>query len=501
MKLLQKEGTAVKNLPLLLMVAVGVLEFLFIILEAQFSGIGYYLAETYVIVPCLLFLGYMLQKKQTLFARRRLNLAVAAVTWFVIVQCIHKLSGMENHPMATVFMVYLMAFPFAVLSEDRNNAGLLWIGGIFAAASLVLVVYSALLILGLVPAEMGRYIRWDGARLNPLWHPNIAASYFMMGIGFCTAFCALARKTWAKVALIVLILIQLAAMALTNCRTTLLLTGALLGGTLFFLIVRKGGWKRFVLGFMVAGLLLVGSFQLAGKIFRWNNERLLASFSVSQEAEPVAQEEFTGEAEPVVQEEFTGEAEPVAQEEFAGEAEPVAQEEFTQETEPVAKELFIQEDTGVLTGDNEQKGLAEDMRTLNGRTLIWKAALSAIRDNKRLALWGTEYVGTVISAYNRFPVLHSHNSWMETQLRMGVPGLGMALIFTLLSSWSAAKLLLAPTTELWKKIVAMLAMCVMVSGFLEPYLFIANVYYHVTDFMFFFLTGYLDFWANFKQNT
>ena len=29
--------------------------------------------------------------------------------------------------------------------------------------------------------------------------------------------------------------------------------------------------------------------------------------------------------------------------------------------------------------------------------------------------------------------------------------------------------------------------------------YITNVYYHVTDFMFFFLTGYLDFWSNCKQ--
>ena len=84
-------------------------------------------------------------------------------------------------------------------------------------------------------------------------------------------------------------------------------------------------------------------------------------------------------------------------------------------------------------------------------------------------------------------------------MRMGLPGLAMALVFTLLSAWSAAKLMLSPATELWKKIVAMLAMCVMASGFLEPYLFITNVYYHVTDFMFFFLTGYLDFWSNCKQ--
>ena len=478
MNVWQKEGTSEKNIPLLLLLAVGIIEFLYITLERQFSNIGYYLAETYVIVPCLLFLGYMLQKKQEPFARRRLLLSVAAISWFVIVQCIHKMSGMENHPLATVFLVYLMAFPFASLSEDRENAGLRLIGVVFVAASLVLVGYSALLLLDLVPASMTGYLFWDGARLSALWHPNIAASYFMIGIGFSAMFCAQAQKMQTKVLLIALIVLQMVAMALTNCRTTLLLTGAMLGGTLFFLIC-KGGWKRFLLGLMVAGLVLVGSFKVTGKIFQWNNDRLVASFSAAHEEVP---------------------AETVAKETVAEEAVVTeAPAEVVSAEAPVVKEQFILEETGVLTGDNEQRALADDMRTLNGRTEIWAAALQAIRDNKAILLWGTEDPGTVISIYNWFDVVHAHNSWMETQMRMGLPGLMMALVFTVLSAWSAAKLLLSSTTELWKKIVAMLAMCVMASGFLEPYLFITNVYYHVSDFMFFFLTGYLDFWSNRKQ--
>ena len=90
------------------------------------------------------------------------------------------------------------------------------------------------------------------------------------------------------IVLIVLILIQMVAMALTNCRTTLLLTGAMLGGTLFFLIC-KGGWKRFLLGLMVAGLVLVGSFKVTGKLFQWNNDRLLASYGTAREEAPTAQ--------------------------------------------------------------------------------------------------------------------------------------------------------------------------------------------------------------------
>lgn len=451
MKLLQKEGTSGKNVPMLLLLAAGIIEFLFITLESQFSGIGYYLAETYLIVPCLLFLGYVLREKQTGFARRRLLLAVAAASWFVIVQCIHKLQGMENHPMATVFFIYLMAFPFAALTDDRENLGFRWIGGMFVTASLVLVFYTALLLLNLVPAGLAAYLYWDGARLHALWHSNINACYFLIGIGFSAAFCARAKKPWVKALLVAAIAAQFLAMALTNCRTVLLMTGAFLGGMVFFRIFR-GSWKQLLLGLLAAAVLLVGSFKLSGMIYQWNNDRLLASISASQDN---ASEEG----------------------------------------------ITVKEETGILLGDNEQSSLQNDMRTLNGRTYIWKSALTAIRDSKALALWGTEYSGTVISVYNPFPVVHGHNSWMEALLRMGLPGLLLSLIFTAISVWSAVKLVLNQSTELWKKIIAMLTMCVLVAGFLEPYLFITNVYYHVTDFIFFFLTGYLDRWSHLKQET
>ena len=486
MKWFQKEGTSEYHVPLLLLLAVGIIEFLFITLESRFSGIGYYLAETYVIVPCLLLLGYVMREKQSVFARRRLLLATAAVSWFVIVQCIHKLSGMENHPMATVFLVYLMAFPFAALAEDRKNAGLRLIGGVFVAASLVLVFYTVLLLLNRVPSGMEGILFWDGARLNPLWHPNIAASYFMIGIGFSLVFCCLSGKPWTKALLVFAIILQLFAMALTNCRTTLLLTGALLGGTVFFLTF-KGNWKGFILGLLAAGILLVGTFKLSGMLFQWNNDRLLAELTAAQEASAPATEEPVPEMTEITEAEIPAAETPAT--------------EMPVEEAPVVEEIIVMEDTGVIIGDNEQRSLSEDLRSLNGRTQIWEAALKAVRNSKPIMLWGTEYSGTMISIYHWFDVVHAHNAWMETLMRMGIPGLLMALVFTVLSVFSAAKLLLSSQTVLWKKIVAMLAMCVMATGFLEPYLFITNVYYHVTDFVFFFLTGYLDFWSNRKEKT
>ncbi len=462
MKWLQKTYFAEKKVPMLLLLAVCVIEFLFIVLENRFAGIGYYLAEIYLIVPCLLFMGWMLREEKSPFAARRFLLACAAIAWFVIVQMIHRLSDMGNHPLGTVFFVYLMAFPFAALTDDRKNAGLWMVGSMFIASSLVLVLYSLLLVLGRVPAGLEAYLFWDGARLHPLWHPNVAAGYFMIGIGFSLVFCVLSRRKAAKALLLAAAVLQLMAMALTNCRTTLLLTGAMLGGTLFFLIF-KGGWKRFLLGMLAAALVLAGSFKLSGMLYQWNINQLVASYYDEQET--VTPEEEISYQEPAQLEEMTGE------------------------------EALYAPESDVLEGENAQKSLLEDLLSFNNRIYIWEAALDVLLDSKPMMLWGTEYPGTVISSYVDHPIVHSHNSWMEVLMRMGIPGLAISLVFTALSVFCAAKLMLTPGTELWKKIVAMLAMCVMASGFLEPYLFITNVYYHVTDFTFFFLTGYLDCWC------
>ena len=458
MKLFCKEGDSRKNMMMLFLAAALIMEFLFITLESQFSYLGYYLTEEYLIVPALLFLGVALGGQLTKFAKQRLFLAGVTIAWFALVQVIHKLSGMDTHPIATVFFVYLMAFPFASVSEDKEYVGIRWIGGMFLTASLVLVGYTGLLLTEMVPAGLQQYIFWDGARLHVFWHPNISACFFMIGIGFAAAFFVQTRKTLRKVLLAAAIVIQFVAMALTNCRTTLLMTSALFGGILFLLIF-KGGWKRFLLGLMAAGLVFVGSFKISSVIYQANNDRLVANILELQETMQPASAEYT-----------------------------------TIEVGSVMGE------STVLLGENGQDTLGNDLRTLNNRTYIWKSAFNAVLDNKMLALFGTEYSGTVISVYNPFEVVHGHNSWVEALLRMGLPGLLMSLVFTALAVWSAAKLVLNPCVELWKKILAMLTMCVMATGFLEPYLFITNVYYHVTDFAFFFLTGYLDYWANKTEN-
>ena len=460
MKLLRKAGFSEENAPLLLLTAAGVIEFLFITMVAVPSYLGYYLAETYLIVPCMLFLGYVLWRDMDAYSGRRLLLGAAAVAWFMISQIQHKLSGMENQPIGNVFFVYLMAFPFAAVMKDRENTGILRIGKLLSAGSMVLVGCAVLLMLDMVPEGWKDFLYWDGTRLSAFWHPNISACYFMVGMGFCTVFLLQSKKPLVRVLLAAAVAAQFFAMALTNCRTTLLMTGALFGGIVFFGIFR-GNWKRLIPGLLAAVLILVGSFKLSGAIYRWNEDRIEAGIQALLEENTQDPEEAESRG---------------------------------------TYQYSVEEDGQVtITTKNAQDSLINDMASLNGRTYIWSAALQALRDNKTLTWWGTEYSGTVISVYSPRPVEHSHNSWMEVLLRTGIPGLVIALLFTVISVASAVKLLLNTKTELWKKMIAMMTMCVLVAGFLEPYLFGPKTFYHVIDFIFFFCTGYLNYWCSPEQ--
>lgn len=464
------------RLPFLLLLIAGGMEFLFIAMESLFSYLGYYLAEELLILPALLFVGWCLAKKPTGEARRDLQLSALAIGWFLIVQIIHEISGMDGHPMGTVLFVYLMAFPFASVTEDRKNLGLTLIGKLFTVASLVLVVYTGMLLLDCVPGFMEPYVYWDGARLHVFWHSNMSACFFMIGIGFCCAFFTREKNLGKRIFLGIAVVLQFVAMALTNCRTTLLMTAAFFGGIAFF-VISKGGWKRFALGLAAALLIMVTSFTLTSKIYELHNDILLEKITAQVQAEKAAEATAPAETEAA-----------------------------SQETEPAqtrVENYVVDQETGEvkIKSQNKQKSLGSDMKTLNGRTKIWKSAYSAMRDNKRILLWGTEYVGTAISVYNSFEVVHAHNSWMEMLMKEGLPGLLIALIYTWIAVRSGLFLLLKGGVSLEKKILAMLTLCILVTGFLEPYLFITNVYYHVMDFAFFFCTGYLKLWQREARTT
>src|SRR5699024_1711599 len=100
-----------------------------------------------------------------------------------------------------------------------------------------------------------------------------------------------------------------------------------------------------------------------------------------------------------------------------------------------------------------------------------------------------------------FPVVHGHNSWVEITFRMGLLGLIFALGFTWIGLRSAVTLIFDPKTDMWKKSISMLTLCVMVAGALEPFLFSADISYHFLAFCFFICLGYLAPWYHQRKDS
>ena len=287
----------------------------------------------------------------------------------------------------------------------------------------------------------------------------------MIGIAFCLGFCSLSRKSWQKGLWLAIAALLFGTMALTNSRTSILMTCALAGGFAFFAILRKGSWKRFLAGAAAALVLMAALFLISGKVFDAHNQRLAQLRSVSAEAPAESPAEVPVETST----EVTAVVPPSAETITAAPQEPTTR-------EPSAV----------------QGSFLEDLRNLNGRVLVWRAAGEALRNDPRLLIWGTDYSGMQITMYHPqgADLAHAHNSWIEILLCLGLPGLAVALVCTLLALWNIAVLLLKRECTLWQKTTALLMICLLGAGFLEPYLFFADRYYHYTDFLFFLCLGY-----------
>ena len=457
MKLLQIRGNSVRNMHLLFLLAAGCVLFLFVPVDCMFPGMGYFLAEKYLAVPCLLFFGSALTQQLSSSAKRNLLLSSLAVLWFAAAQLQHHLAQMGTGSFGVFAVGYLLAFPFASAAEQgAAKTGIKWIGKIYVATSLLLLIGGAMLLLDAVPSALANGIFLDSGRLNILWHPNVLACIFMVGIGFALYFLFQAERRWEKAAFALLSVIQFIGMALTSSRTTILLTCALLGGTIFFMIW-KGGWKRFLAG-VAAALMVIAVLFLAS--------RTLFDMHTQVQINKLMQQAVT-------------------------------QEETEVQVENQNSPNLIVDSSGQvqLAGASEQHSLLEDLLTLNNRTLIWDAAFQAVRDNPSIRKWGTEYVSMEISYRNIATVGHAHNSWFQTMMSLGIPGLLIALVYTAIALFRCVPLLWHRNVELHKKVAALLVLCIMAAGFLEPYLFICDITTLFVNFMFFFLTGYLDCWC------
>ena len=90
---------------------------------------------------------------------------------------------------------------------------------------------------------------------------------------------------------------------------------------------------------------------------------------------------------------------------------------------------------------------------------------------------------------------HSHNAWLETLLRLGLPGLLLSLVFSWKALCSSLCILGRPESGQWKKNIALLTLALMITSMVEPFLFITTAGTNYFDFIFFLCLGYLTLWS------
>lgn len=419
-----------------------------VFLGMAFGPFGSYLFEEVLIIPCVLFLQATLRHTMSSDARKALLLSGVLFCWFFFLQIIRDLAFFDVYPFATYFCSYFFAFPLAALTQDGEKKAFLKMFFLaFLATSVCYAITTVLLLLDLIPAYFTEYhVYWDGTRLNPFWHPNMAACFMMFGIAACVAFLQDAKKSWAKAALLATLVLFLVVLALTNCRTVVILTGGILGGAAFYAIIR-GRWKLLIPGLAVACAILVVVYMGCSRLYEAHSEALTAKFT----AEYLQQQEAEGV--------------------------------------DLSEEL-----TAELAGTSGQGSLLEDMSSLNSRTTIWKASFQALKANKLYPLIGVDHPGRHMSYFCPFEQTHTHNSWVETTLGLGIPGFIISMVFTLLTLWNGIVILLKHPMDVWKRTCAMVTLCMLVASFMEPYLFLPPIDYYLFNFIFLLCAGYLLHW-------
>lgn len=431
------------------LLAAGILEYLFIVGYSFFNWLFYYCNTTFLMIPAALFLGTALTRQLSAQAKRQLLLGAGVVLWFMFLQALRQASGSATLAVPPFFCVYLMSLPFAAVTGDsESQKGLKGIAWIFIAASMTMTAYAALLKLNLLPDALAPYVAFDGARLVVIFHSNVCAALFLVGIGLCLGFFFRVEKSWQKLLLLLAIAAQFACQALTHTRTSIILTCCLVGGAAFFAIWKKNGWKRFAAGIAVALVLTAALFLASSTLFKAHNAQMIAQLS-QQSQESVSDSGSASTA-------------------YLNEA-------------------------GELQGSSPQRPLNADIGSFNGRTAIWSAALHAMRDDPSILFLGTGSVGPKLTYYMGYYMGNCHNTWLETLMEMGLPGLAAFLIVTVVALWNAFFLLFR-SNDMWKICVALLVLCLLAVGFLEIFLSCEVTQIHFFDFIMFLLIGYMTQW-------
>lgn len=466
------------------LLAIALVDFLIIILGPYMD---FYLDEL-LLIPCALFVSIILKREKSVTAKKLLLLGTIMCAWFIITQFLHHHWELQTRPVGMFFSVYLMALPFAALARDERK-GLKLYMSVFLAAMLVILFFTGLLMMKKVPSfwKTNIHFWWDG--LIVMIHPSQLAAFLLIGIGFTLTMLSITKRLAFRVVWLVFLVLMSITLAMTKSHTVKWLM-CLLYGVYCFLVISKGSVIRFVAGIAAAVIAFGCSYVASQEIIEWydyksgfkKRSELIQTDRIIHGRE---QHEIVLTAKRYNQAVIENERGTASQSWYG----LVRTAKAENNEEEVPAQRFSLRDT-----------LEKWLPYLNGRRRVWLNIYDVLKKDSRTIAYGTDYLNYYMINSIGIDYAHSHNSWLDVIVALGIPGFLIVALITAIAFWHVFIILFGKQYELWQKCIALLVVCLMAVGAMEPHLFLGGHYLaernslHPSDFTFFLCLGYMIQW-------
>ena len=368
--------------------------------------------------------------------RKQVDLCVGVVFvgWYVLSRILMKEVYLNSSfgMFSNLCCAYLLAFPFArSMVDSEKKIGLQTVSIIFVIGYGLLAwvgIFAVLTGSQIILPYLGTKVEMQGLRLCAGNHPNISACVFMVALLLGVWLLVHKRCRWLAVPVVLLCVGAYAGIALADSRTIMLQVCCFAAGLVFLAMLRlprRAMWQKTIIGLIAGALCLV----LVFFSFSWVKDGITCLVN-----------QLTAHAETV-------------------------------ENQVVAN-----------------RSLLDDLATMTGRTPIYQKLLHLVWERPRILLTGMLNSDIVQVIRETSGAEHAHNSFLQTLLNMGLPGLLMAVFFAARAVWVSLKLIFNQKAAFADQILAVILLVFLVGTISEPYLF--SEYLTAANMPFFLIFGY-----------
>ena len=466
---------------------IAFLDFLLIILPNDLSTYQ----DKAMMIPNLLFIGTALLRDKTKETKKLFTLGAVMVVWYIIAQVLHHFAGLRVRPLSVFTSVYLVALPFASVACDGEEArGLKGYACLFGAGMIVVIGYACMVLVKHVPWFLENNVFFWVNGIYLVSHPSQMGGILLAGIFLALAMLCAVKQIALKVVLAVGCILLFAVLSMTICNAAIWMACMLLG-VFVFLVINKGGVVRALAGLLVAVVVVAGAHQMSKGMLSWGWEQAFGT--------PIPKQLLGMQIMSPDTAIETDRYQIVFPQAIASAGK------VTFDTERLESLHAFRSSPPVhMTGKRNQAAellaLSLKLPRLNGRTPLWIKAFNAIQQNPEVIIRGLDYTYYFMLDYDGTELTHMHNSWFEVLTALGLPGLLVVVLITIVAFWHVFAILFGKEYELWKKCIALLVVALMGVGAMEPHLFLGGHFLpdrnnlHPVDFTFFLSIGYLVEW-------